>query len=412
MYHPKVIEQACEKFEARYRRRLIRYSVAQVDEWQERLPKMRVDGKGLTRGVTKEEQDFITNEQVLTQFDFLYWASRYAYFVQDPVMGGGLNRYVPWESQDVAMKTLQRLQLDQWERAERGETTDGIRVVMHKGRQQGMTEMGVLLMVHRLTRRMHQRGLSASIDDDKIQELYDRHKTVYDHLAPYLKPALKYDVKSQDLQMEDTESQMLYQIATQKGGIGQGRQRDIAQFTELASWDSVAGWDTTRVQLELQFAPTLPQSVWTLFFGESTSLVRGDWFHDFCDRLRRDRKPGWTYQFIPYYAMQKKYTRTPPVGWEPSELAMRHARRVHETSGEFLGRSVMLNREQLYWYESEYEAAREAHALNLFLTNYCATPEESFQHATRSAFDTELLDFFRKHTVQPGMYDLEFDKVA
>ncbi len=264
-------------------------------------------------------------------------------------------------------------------------------------------------MIHRLTRRAHQRGLAASIDDDKIQELYDRHKTLYDNLPWYLKPGIKYDVKSQDWQLLDTESQMLYQTATQKGGIGQGRQRDIGQFTELASWDQVTN---TAYQFELQFVPTLPQSKWTLFVAESTALTRGDWFHGFTDRLRRGRKPGWIYTFIPYYAMEKKYTRTPPEGWQPAELTKRHLRRVWDTSEEFLGRQVMLTKEQAYWYESEYESAREARALNFFLTNYCATPEESFQHATRGAFDTELLDALRKSTTNPGMYEIAFERAG
>lgn len=408
MYAAKVIEAACERFEAKFETKLIRYTLPQIDEWLARLPKINDKGK-LNRSLTKPELDFVTNEQVLTQYDFDYWARRYAWFIWDPAYGGGLNRFTPWDSQRIALDTIARVQLDQWERSARGETTDGIRYIVHKGRQQGITEWVCLLMVHRMTRRMHQRGLAASVDDDKVQELYDRHKLLYDNLPWFLKPGIKFDTKAQDWQLTDTESQMLYQTATQKGGIGQGRQRDIGQFTELASWDAAAGWDLTRQQFELQFVPTLPQSKWTMFVGESTSLVRGDWFNDFTDRVRRGRKPGWVYSFIPYYALEKKYTRTPPEDWQPNELTKRHIRRIWDTSPEFIGRNVMLTKEQAYWYESEYESSREGRSLNLFLTNYPITPEESFQHMARSAFDVELLDELRKGTRAPSMYETAFE---
>lgn len=411
MYHPKIIQDTRERFEAATGRKLIEYSVAQVDDYLQRIPVPNQKGRW-PRPLTPEEQAFIFNEQVLTGFSFMYWAERYAWFVLDPIEGGGLGRFRPWESQRIAMEKLAKLQLEQWERATKGETTEGMRMVWHKGRQQGFTELGCLFMVHRMTRRQHQRGLSASVDDDKIQELYDRHKIIWENLPWFLKPQIKYDVKSQDWQLLDTDAQMLYQTSTQKGGIGQGRQRDIGQFTEMASWDQAAGWDTTRVQFELQFVPTLPQSKWTLFFTESTSLVRGDWWHDFCERTRRNRKPGWTYQFVPYYTEAKKYRRTPPFGWEPLEMTVKHMRHVWDTSVEFVGKNVMLSKEQAYWYESEHEAAREGRSLNLFLTNYPATPDESFQHATRSAFDTELLDELRKQTLAPGVYEAEFDKAA
>ena len=411
VYHPKIISKAYERFEAKFGIRLKEYSVAEIDERLEHLPKPNDKGR-LVHPLTKEQKEFVTNEQVVTQFNFSYWAERYAWFVHDPAMGGGMGRFEPWESQRVAMAKVAALQLEQWERAERGETTDGIRLVEHKGRQQGFTEKDCLYIMHRITRRQLQRGIAASVDDDKIQELYDRHKTIYDNLPWFLKPGIKYDTKAQDWQLEDTGGQILYQTATQKGGIGQGRQRDIGQFTEMSAWDQAAGWDTTRVQFELQFVPTLPQSKWTLFFTESTSMTRGDWWHGFTDRVRRKRVPGWTYLFVPYYAQEHKYTRTPPADWQPSELTKRHIRRVWDTSQEFLGRHVMLTKPQAYWYETEYEAAREARALNLFLTNRCATPEESFQHATRSAFEPELLDALRKATTQPGMYEVALEGVG
>lgn len=405
MYHERIIEQSIARFEAKYRISLKRYSVAEVDEWKESLPE---PVKNIPPELTLEQAAFIANERVMTTFDFLYWAERYAYFIADPETGpGGLQRFKPWETQKITLEKTAKVQLEQWEKKKRGETLDGIKRVDHKARQEGLTQLACLQQMHLVTRLQYIRSMAASVSEDKVQELYDRHKTIYDNLPWYLKPDKKYDAKSQDLQMKDGFGTVLYQMATQEGGISQGRQRDCNHITEMAHWDEVAGWGTTQVQFELQFIPTIPRSLFSLTMIESTSLVSGDWWHGFTDRVRNGKVPGWFYNFIPYYAEPKRYRSTPPVGWKPSEVSMKHARMVYETSQEFVGKRVMLPKDQLYWWETSYNSARDGRALNLFLTNYAATPEESFQHATRSAIDSDILDFYKKHTQQPGMYRAE-----
>jgi hypothetical protein len=58
---------------------------------------------------------------------------------------------------------------------------------------------------------------------------------------------------------------------------------------------------------------------------------------------------------------------------------------------------MMLNRDQLYWYESTRSEYQKGNNLAFFLTNWPATPEESFQHSGQSAFSVELLDTLRTH---------------
>ena len=65
----------------------------------------------------------------------------------------------------------------------------------------------------------------------------------------------------------------------------------------------------------------------------------------------------------------------------PSPETMAHAKKVYETSREFVGRAVLLPKEQLYWYETERESARRRGSLAIFLTNYCSTPEEKIGRA-------------------------------
>ena len=62
--------------------------------------------------------------------------------------------------------------------------------------------------------------------------------------------------------------------------------------------------------------------------------------------------------------------------------------------------SIILStpKEHLYWWETERDAAIKSGTLNMFLSNYCATPEESFQHVNVAAFPPEILEKLRLQT--------------
>ena len=112
--------------------------------------------------------------------------------------------------------------------------------------------------------------------------------------------------------------------------------------------------------------------------------------------------PRWKYLYIPFYAEPKKYRRHPADSWQPSELTMQMAWKVNQTSQEFVGKQVTLEREQMYWWETSYDEALANNALNLFLSNYSVTPEQSFQHTTYSAISATVLDWMRT-TSSPGV---------
>jgi len=67
---------------------------------------------------------------------------------------------------------------------------------------------------------------------------------------------------------------------------------------------------------------------------------------------------------------------------------------------------VLLSKETLYWYETTRQEYQDAGKLNLFLTNYAATPEESFQHTNISAFSTEVIEKIRLGTKLGVPYEI------
>jgi hypothetical protein len=100
--------------------------------------------------------------------------------------------------------------------------------------------------------------------------------------------------------------------------------------------------------------------------------------------------------FIPWYTDPDTYRLPAPGDWEPSERGVAHAERVKETSPHWLGRTVILTKDQLYWWErtrAEYVAGRTLHK---FLAEYTADDMEAFQNTTIGVFPSELIDDMRQ----------------
>lgn len=395
MYSPKIVQKRLEKAEKALKTTFKRYSVE--------------ESKAKTAEIAKNPQNlndfdakFVRNEQILCKFDFRYWAERYCTIALDPVMGGGMGTLMVWKSQELGLQVIGKQEEKCYEQAERGEPVDGICAVGHKARQLGFTMLSRALCIHRLTLWKNMRAMAASVDDDKIQELYDRDKTIYDNLPFFLKPSIGFDVKSEHIYFDKMASRILYQQSRQQSGLGQGRQFDLGHLTECAFWPDPR-------MIEFDFFPTLPQGPNTLCLLESTANGRGNWWHEFTNEVRKGFHRRWVYIFSPWYVEEKKYRAAVPAGWTPSEVTLQHAKKVYETSREFVGRDVLLPREQLYWYETERDSAIRRGSLNLFLTNYCATPEESFQHTTQAQFSVETLERIRLATYKPFYYNIALD---
>lgn len=353
--------------------------------------------------LSPQQLNFVRTETLRCMVDFRYWL-QYCKIEYDGCEGGGVGPFKLWEAQEIIMRIVEEAEEQCFEAKQQNQPSDGIRICDHKAKQLGGTALGRAWMMHRLTLWTNQRGIAGSIDNDKVQELYDRDKVILNNLPVWLKPSLdapdSFDVKAQHIKFGALNSRILYQDSRQTSGMGQGRQFDLCHLTECSAWDN------PRNDIELMTFPTLPQSWMTLALLESQPLGRGNWWHEFTERCRKNLVPGWKYAFVPWYSEPKKYRRQPPAGWKPSEASLNHAWRVYETSPEFLGAKVTLGREQLYWYETTRQQYLDSDSLNLFLTNYAATPEESFQHSTQSGFSTIILERM-DHSVRKGLaYDL------
>jgi hypothetical protein len=405
MYSTRTVEAAQSKIEAAIKRPLVRYPIPEVQQRKLDLSRLvKPDGTGLARDLTQDEKAFIRNEQLLSTIDFRYWANRYCAMLAD--QGGLAIMSNLWESQEIILRLIASIEDKMVDAAARGESVDGILIFLHKARQLGATQLARAISVHSMLARKHTRAMAASIDEDKILELYTRDKRIIDHLPFYLRPSVGFDEKAQHISFDRLDSAVLYQFGSAKSGMGQGRQFDVSHLTECSSWAN-PGHD-----IELQWMPTIPQSMRAFALLESTAMGRGNWWHQQIQKLQKHRLRRWNLVFIPWYAEVKKYWATPPVDWSPSEEAMQHAQRVHETSERYVGRQVMLTPAQLYWWQSTRDEYYLSNNLAIFYTDFCATIEESFQHTSKSAFSFEALEHYRQRVTEGASYRIDTVQVA
>lgn len=411
MYSISVTSKHCERIEAELKLKLHRYPPAQSLEIAQYLTNLKSEDKLLDSSgnyVRKEHATFVRNERILFQQDFLY-SLRYMQIERDGTEGGGVGAFALtfWESQQILLDLISKREEHNVDYHERGYPCDGILICDNKGgRQLGHTMIARAITMHRLVGWPHTRAMAASIDEPQVLKLYLKDKMILDNLPFFLKPhgwgeQTGYDKKGEHIQFNDEHgSNILYLHNKTQSGLGTGSQFDVNHNTEVSQWPYPKA-------IELDLLPTLPQHPYTFSLQETTPYGRGNWWHDFSERVRKGKIAGWVYLFIPWYAEPKKYRLHPPDDWKPNEATMQTAWLVYNTSKEFVGKQVTLSREQLFWWETKYTNALENQSLNIHLSNYSNTPEQSFQHTTTSAINAMTLDWMRSTSSSGIAYEIE-----
>jgi hypothetical protein len=381
------------------------YSIADSITITSKLTKKLYDEEGERRknvSLSDKERQFIKSETLLCRNSFPYWAERYGFCEMDAQEGGGVAPAEFWPSQERALKQIGDREEANYRELKKYGSTAGIRGVWHKTRQQGATALMRLINGHRWTLFKHTRCIAASLDEAKVLELYKRDKIVLDNLPFFLQPTLEYDTKCQSMTLEYFKSTMLYQQANQQAGVGTSQQFDISHMTEVGLW-------ALAERLQFDFLPAVPKALTTLVAFESTANGRDNWWHKFTELVRKQAKgfESWIYVFTPWYINYNKNSLNAPDDWIPSDATKEHAELIERTSFEFAGQVIRPNRNQLYWWESEYDLNRKMGTLNIFFSNYPATPEQSFQHHAQNALPVDVLDWMRNTSIMGMPYHLE-----
>ena len=385
------LAQQGHKFQAR--------SVDESLSVTERLTKVFNGGKW-KRQLSESEAAFIKSEILLCKHDFRYFL-RYAYTELDASEGGGVGPAQLWQSQERALEIIAKREDECLLEIDKHGFTQGIRGVWHKTRQQGATSLLRLITAQRMCLYRHTRALAASLDQDKIHELYKRDHIWLDNLPFFLIPKIQYDTKAQQIYFENLKSGIIYQQANQQAGVGTGQQFDMSHITEVALWPLAE-------RLEFDLLPAIPQARSTFFGMESTANGRDNFWCEFTENVRHRREgfSQWIYSFTPWYINSKKNRLPAPDDWRPNEITQQHADLIERTSSEFAGTTIRPHVNNLYWWETEYLKNKEMGSLAVFFSNYPATPEQSFQYSAAAALPIETIEWMRANSINGMPYEL------
>jgi len=399
MYHSELVERllnSAKKNNMKFVRRPYADCIAIAAD----LEKLRQDptkpdqllpDNRLQRALTNGEKEFINSELILSKCDAKYWMQRYCSMELDPGVGSqsGIGPPILLPSQLRYHELIGRRQLESFKEMEKYKFSEGVLCYFHKVRQVAATAYCRGLAMHRMTFWPGTRAFAASLDDTRKGELYTRDKIILDNMPFWMKPKLFPDVKATEIGFETPiNSRISYQAENQSSGIGVGSQNDISHLTEVALWRYPG-------RIRYSFVPSMPKAVSTLHVQESTADGKGNYWHEVTEAARHRKKgfENWIYAFIPWYMNRTKYRAIPPPEWKMSEHTRRHLELIERTSPEFFdGVKQTPSMEQMFWWERT--RAEHAHdgELATFLTNYPATPEQSFQTPNQGALPTELIE--------------------
>jgi hypothetical protein len=416
MYSPSIIEKrllAAKKAGLIYKRLPRADSIGRAAEI-ERLAfdpatQKRLPAGNLVRALKTSEQEFIESERLLCKADFVYFFERYVNISLDSGVGtdGGIGPLQMLESQRRYVSLLGKREEECWQEQAKYGFTTGIKAYFHKARQVLATTTARGMCWHRMFFYAPVRGLFATLDDTAITEVFTKRDHVFlDNLVWWLKPAkLDPDKDNDEIGIPaPISSYMAYRAENAESGFGTGSQNDVSHLTEVALYKYPS-------RIRYSFLPSLPKSIKTLHIQESTSDGKGNYWHEVTEHARKKDRgyEDWVYAFIPYYMNKAKYRANVPDSWVPEDHTLRHAEMVERTSPEFFdGVTIRPTKGQLYWWESERHAHAQNGELASFLTNYPATPSESFQSPSQGALPVELIEAMMNEAMMPGgVYEYE-----
>lgn len=384
MYHPSLIQRRLQQQIDVVRLTTPTFEPMPLDigrarQWAEHLG-------DAPRILHPEEIEHVTSELLLCKSDFRYWAERYGFIKGKQ---GERELFTFMESQEIILRKVAELE----GQAYRKERTDGILIQILKARQLGASTFAELIIGHRGFFYGNLFALVAGDVPEQSAYLFDMLERIYANLPWWMQPTKTNHVKDYEMNFGsvDTLVRMGSGKSTRggfsadqgRGEIGRGKTINLFHGSELSTWEE-------PTQIDRAVEPAIPISPRSFGFLESTARGQDNWWHDTW-RASVKGFGRWSPVFIPWYAETKTYSSRPPEGWEPLEVTKNHAARVYEQSPRWCGSHVTLTPAQMCWWQRSYLAAKEKRLLHVFLSEYCADPEESFTSVTTSAFSGEML---------------------
>lgn len=387
------------------------YAAGHIESMCARLQKLYnpLDGS-LARPLSIEEESFIRGEISRCKADFGYWLQHYCHIKNKHAE---LVLVKPTFVQELFLACVAKEEYH----AIVEKSGDGILLATLKARQLGISTISECIIAHRIIFYGSIAALIASDVDDHTINLYEMVARILDNLPWFMLPRSSdpkkdYKAKNSMISFYDQDSIIRFGAGKnmqggknqEKGSIGTGQTLHLTHISEFALWSNAE-------QIYDSLMPAVPMSSKTFMVIESTAKGRGNEWHKTWERAKRGLgrlKPV----FFPYYTDPSDYRLPAPADWTPLEHTSAHAARVLATSAQWIGKSMILSREQMFWYEQTYAQYKDSRMLYKFLAEYCADDVEAFQASTQGVFPAELIHELRQHAnpnpvlveIRPKMY--------
>ena len=365
------------------------YSREDSAQFTAQLSEVRGEDGILKRKLAPDEETFLAATRLRITFDAPYFLERFVYIDEE---GHGLRPLYPlWESQKCALNRIAQIELSRVVEKH----PDGILINNLKARQLGMSTFAEALVAHRILTRTHTRALAGADVEGQAAYLFSMVSRIYDNLPWFLRPERTTNVRGKEMAFSNgsflrtawgksTRGELQEVAGRQKGHIGRGQTFSVVHISELSTWDNPS-------QLDDALLPAIPMSPLTFVFFESTAKGAGNWWHQ--QWLAAEEGSGrFLNLFIPWGVEPSKYSIPAPVDWEPSETTLQQARKAESIWPKYIGYSITLTRDQLYFYETTRAYYAKKGDIAKFFEEYASDPEECFLYSGKSVFTLEQLE--------------------
>jgi hypothetical protein len=285
--------------------------------------------------------------------DFEFYA-RHALKIR--TKGGEIKPLILNQAQQIFMKQV----IDQLH------TTGRVRVIVLKGRQQGLSTIIEGILYWWTSQHKAQKALVMTHKGESTTALFNMTKRYHDNVPAILKPSTKYSSRK-ELTFDILDSS--YMVATAGGdGVGRGETLQLVHMSEAAFYPAA----TVRENIN-GLMQSVPNANGTFVFIESTANGIGNPFHEIWTKAVSGESE-YIPCFIPWF-VQTEYRKPVPEGFERTP--------VEDTLVEKYG----LDDEQLMFRRHKIAD----NGPEMFKQEYPCHADEAFLTSGRPVFNLEQL---------------------
>jgi hypothetical protein len=253
-----------------------------------------------------------------------------------------------------------------------------VKLLILKGRQQGMSTLCQMLIAHRMLTQPGVRCLTVGHNLAAVHELYGKFDRCLRQLPDFLKPDIEPGgERGRRMKLDDPHrSSYRADSAHDPEGVGRGMTIQVAHLTEVPQWSK----PEETMQAVLATIPDTPQ---TLILVETTAKGASGWFYetwmDAQRKLARGEEPEFYPVFVPWFKT-KRYARKR----RPGEAALdKRERAFRDKYG--------ITNDQAYWYRDQKQRYGER-----VTEEYPSCWEEAFLSSGMPFFRREQLAWYRE----------------